>query len=423
MLALALTIASLGFGPLVAAGPPEVTPAGDDVVGLAARGPELATRFECNRCHVGHDLAPVAPDKACVGCHIAIEAGTFDAPKDVLARWQDNLVDLTVAPSLDGASRFRRDWLERFLLSPHAHDVRPLMTAQMPRLALSPGDARALAAWLAGPEPTTPPDGLWTAGARAGRRLAETKGCGTCHQMSGLAGGLVASPVPVPIAKDALASAMLLAPDLRLARERLRPQGLVRWLVRPSAVKPGTAMPDLPLTRLEAEDLAAFLLEAPLAPPAPRPIPARLPLLTRRVEFAEVKARVFRRTCWHCHSEPDLALGDGGPGNTGGFGFPGRALSLVDATTIVNGSIGDDGRRRSIFKAFGPIAGPVPAAADGRPAVDAETSRLMVSILARQVEEAGGEVPGVRGMPLGLPSLTPEDVQLVESWLAQGRPE
>jgi hypothetical protein len=28
----------------------------------------------------------------------------------------------------------------------------------------------------------------------------------------------------------------------------------------------------------------------------------------------------------------------------------------------------------------------------------------------------------MRGMPLGYPSLTPEEIQLVESWVAQGRP-
>jgi hypothetical protein len=28
----------------------------------------------------------------------------------------------------------------------------------------------------------------------------------------------------------------------------------------------------------------------------------------------------------------------------------------------------------------------------------------------------------VRGMPLGLPPLEPEQIQLVESWIAQGRP-
>jgi hypothetical protein len=38
------------------------------------------------------------------------------------------------------------------------------------------------------------------------------------------------------------------------------------------------------------------------------------------------------------------------------------------------------------------------------------------------MEERGQRHALVRGMPLGLPALTPEQVQLVESWIAQGRP-
>jgi hypothetical protein len=41
---------------------------------------------------------------------------------------------------------------------------------------------------------------------------------------------------------------------------------------------------------------------------------------------------------------------------------------------------------------------------------------------ARQLEEAGQPDPNLRGMPLGFPALTPEELQLVESWLEQGRP-
>ena len=47
----------------------------------------------------------------------------------------------------------------------------------------------------------------------------------------------------------------------------------------------------------------------------------------------------------------------------------------------------------------------------------------MVSVMqARREEELGQPVEGVRGMPLGLPSMSPEDIQLVESWVSQGRP-
>ncbi len=41
-------------------------------------------------------------------------------------------------------------------------------------------------------------------------------------------------------------------------------------------------------------------------------------------------------------------------------------------------------------------------------------------LLLRQREDASQTIEGTRGMPLGLPSLTPEDVQLVETWIAQG---
>ena len=44
-------------------------------------------------------------------------------------------------------------------------------------------------------------------------------------------------------------------------------------------------------------------------------------------------------------------------------------------------------------------------------------------IEARHAEEAGRPDPAVRGMPLGLPPIPLEDIQLVESWIAQGRPQ
>ena len=63
----------------------------------------------------------------------------------------------------------------------------------------------------------------------------------------------------------------------------------------------------------------------------------------------------------------------------------------------------DTGERRSIFEPM----------ADG-------TTRLVAALVARWAEEAGKEDPAIRGMPLGMPSLSPEDVQLVETWIAQG---
>ena len=51
------------------------------------------------------------------------------------------------------------------------------------------------------------------------------------------------------------------------------------------------------------------------------------------------------------------------------------------------------------------------------------TPRLVAALLARQKEEAGQIDPEIRGMPLGLPALSAEQIQVVESWIAQGRPQ
>jgi hypothetical protein len=48
--------------------------------------------------------------------------------------------------------------------------------------------------------------------------------------------------------------------------------------------------------------------------------------------------------------------------------------------------------------------------------------RLVAALVARQREDAGQVSDDVRGMPLGLPPLTAEQIQLVESWVEQGRP-
>jgi hypothetical protein len=131
----------------------------------------------------------------------------------------------------------------------------------------------------------------------------------------------------------------------------------------------------------------------------------RLPPLDRKVTYDEVSTKVFRRTCWHCHGEPDYAAGDGGPGNTGGFGFKPRGINFVDYGSVQAGRVDDQGERHSLFE----------KTADGTP-------RLLGALLARRDEEAGRPRADLRGMPLGYPSLSPEDVQLVESWIAQGRP-
>ncbi len=373
----------------------------EDAEATLAHGAALVERFECARCHVSERLAAPAREQHCVGCHQDILAGRYDAPPDVLADWRRHIVNLRHAPSLDAtARRFRRDWLARFLVAPH--DLRPALPASMPRLPLRPAQARAIAAWLVptedlGPAPAGDPT--------RGRVLLDTKGCGTCHRMTGAEPPLKPSPLPVTVPAEAMVAGMALAPDLRHTRARFQPAALVPWLLDPVAVKPDTTMPKVPLTEAEARDIAAYLLHAPLAPAPVAALPSRLPPLSRRVTWDEVAARVFRDTCWHCHGEPDPVRGDGGPGNTGGFGYAGRRLVLSDYTAVASGSVDDAGHRRSLFTRL----------PDGTP-------RLVAHLMARHAEVAGRPVHGVLGMPLGLPPLSLEDIQLVETWITQGRP-
>jgi cytochrome c2 len=375
---------------------------GAEIPGDPERGRQLVVQFECSRCHEGTGVPAATQIKHCVRCHQDILAGHFAAPAAMMTRWQDHLADLREVPSLAAlGQRYRRDWIAQFLLAPH--DLRPRLTATMPRLALDPAQARDLAAYLTRDRTEPPPVSLDGASAAKGRDLYDAKGCASCHDFGGSG---VAGVGPLAAGDRETRSAVSLAPDLRVTRDRFRPAELVRWLLDPKAVKADTAMPLVPLTQDEARDLAAFLLTAPLAEPPAREIPARLPILSRRVSYGEVYDRVLRSTCRHCHSEPDFALGEGGPGNTGGFGFPPRGLNLGSYQGVAAGMLDDHGERTSVFAPM----------ADGTP-------RLVAVLLARQAEEAGRSDPALRGMPMALPALSPEEIQLVETWIAEGRPQ
>ena len=362
-------------------------------------------QFECARCHTVASVEPPSRDRQCVGCHHDINAGTVAATPAQKTRWQSKVAELGDVPSLTATGgRFQRAWVKSFLLRPH--DLRPGLVPTMPRLALSEQQATDLATYLSPLDDAQADDSatvLAGAAPARGRELVDSKGCGLCHRMTGVA-PLHPGLLPTGVTVADMARAVRLAPDLRFARERWRASSLVRWLLDPARVKPDTPMPTLGLTADEARDVAAYLVTTPLGPEESRPVPARLPVLERRVTYDEVATRVFRKTCWHCHGEPDFERGDGGPGNSGGFGFRGRGLNLSDYASTFAGFLDDDRRRTSIFA----------------PSKDG-TAYVIAAMVARQREEAG-EAPAMRGMPLGLPALPAEDVQLVETWMAEGRP-
>ncbi len=369
-------------------------PSSDDV---RAAGKGLVATYECNRCHDGTGLDAVPQSKNCVGCHLDIVEGRFQAPAAALAGWKPHVTDLRYAPSLSAAGILvKPEWIERYLLAPH--DLRPYLQPSMPRLDLDESAAKAIAAYF-GSRGTATGRAPVTGDIGRGRALFTAKTCVTCHQFSG-----AGTPEPSALSSATATRDRLLAPDLRFARTRLVAPRVPAYIRDPLSVKPDAAMPKLAMSEQEASDLAAFVLEAPLMPVPERPKPTRLPVLDRAVGYDEVAEKVLHKICWHCHSQPDFARGDGGPGNTGGFGFKPRLLDLASYESLSAGYLDKKGERTSLFSP-GPSGEPV----------------LLEVLLARQKEERGGAA-SVRGMPLGMPSLSVESIQLVESWIAQGHP-
>jgi mono/diheme cytochrome c family protein len=379
----------------------------NESAGDPAKGKELVGTFQCNRCHegTGHPSAP--QNKHCVQCHKDIMEDRFSGGTAAsMARWKPRVKEYADAPSLEATGRrFSRPWVESYLLAPT--DLRPHLHQYMPRLDISKEQARDIAAYLVPDvDPATPATAPATVIEKAdlgkGRQLLETKGCGACHAMTGVA----AVPSSNPPAMDAkeFDRSHKLAPDLRFSRDRMSAAKMIAWLKDPKAVKADSAMPKIALTDAEVVDLAGYLLTVELAAPAPPRKIERLPVLTRKVTFKEVDEKVFHRTCWHCHSEPDYAIGDGGPGNSGGLGFRPRGLNLSDYNGIAAGFVDDKGERASVF------------AKD-----DKGVSRLVLALVNRHEEVNGNDGP-VRGMPLGYDPLPLEEIQLIESWIAQGRP-
>lgn len=389
----ALLVATLGAGAALAyaiASEPPAPPPRPTFTGDAA----VVERFQCYRCHDAVDhLVPATREQSCVTCHQSIMAGGFDDTfaADDVARWQSHLENLLLVPSLDGLSqRVTAEWLRSFLQAPH--DLRPHLPATMPRMRIRDEDADAIVRHF-GVAPAPASDEAPRGDPERGRARYLALGCDACHVYSGASCSGTSCDGPTAVDADAVR----LAPDLAHARERMTRAMVIAWIESPASIHRGTRMPTLATSLEDRVDLAAFLLDAPLgAPPASPPLD-RLPLLSRPVRHAEVDEAVFHRTCRHCHADPIPVGGDGGPGNTGGFGFAGRGFDLSSYEAI-------DASRAELL------------------APDESGEPLLVAALLRRHAEVRGVLDARRGMPLALPPISPETLQLVESWVAQGAP-
>jgi cytochrome c2 len=388
------------------------TAADEPLAGDAKRGEALVARFECVRCHDGTGQPAPFIDHQCKGCHERVLAGTLPFPKERLDGWRASLRHYVTTPDLAQAGRtLRPSWIASFLREPTK--VRPHMEEWMPRLDIAEKDAADIAVYLTAstPTPSAEDNALALGGgdAERGKELAGSRGCLTCHEFTGAARPDGAATIPA-LSQQQLGAQIVRAPDLRFVRDRFRPEVLVKWIVDPSSVKKGALMPTLGVSEQEAKDLAAYLLKTKLAalPAAKAPL-ERLPLLDRKVTYDEVANKVFKTSCIHCHADPDPKGGDPGPGSAGGLGFAPRGVRFTSYAGLQLGYIAKGGSRHSLLTK--------------EPSLEKwGGSRLVAALVARHEETSGRPLNEVRGMPLGLPALSAEDIQLVESWVAQGAP-
>src|SRR6185295_19205414 len=91
----------------------------------------------------------------------------------------------------------------------------------------------------------TPPSSM-----ARGRSYIEQWGCGSCHTIPGIrsAAGVVAPPL------TAFARRSFIGGEVANT-----PENLVRWLMDPQAIEPGTAMPNLGVSDPVARDMATYL--------------------------------------------------------------------------------------------------------------------------------------------------------------------
>ena len=160
----------------------------------------------------------------CVGCHEIEDDG---------GDYRDLVADPSLAPPLltpEGA-KVKPEWLYAFLREPIT--IRPWLDARMPTFGLDDAHWNDVIDYFAAISQTVGhfrthdviADSTITDG---GEELFNLLRCQQCH---------VLDTIPEDQPTDNL------APDLRMASERLQPDWILDWLLEPLAIQPGTRMP------------------------------------------------------------------------------------------------------------------------------------------------------------------------------------
>ena len=186
-----------------------------------------------------HEGLRLIQERNCRGCHV-IEGlgGSITSVLKKIVMKEGYTAEEAAAfspPLLDGeGEKVQPDWLFRFVKEPT--EIRPWLKVRMPTFHLSDEDALTIEQYFTHASKQEFPyryldkEPLRGSTLRAARLLVSTDyfACFSCHQQG-------AKKPEGPITDW--------APDLALAKDRLRPEWIPRWLRNPSLIQPGTKMP------------------------------------------------------------------------------------------------------------------------------------------------------------------------------------
>ncbi len=192
--------------------------------------PELVRSSPHAKYHPGGEPGRLMEDLRCQSCHAINGNGGDMAP------------DLT-----NEGSAVNRAWLLDFMKNPNT--LRPALVRRMPKFNLSDAEIKSLSDYMLSAYQASGFDSqaldlstLNSEAAARGKELFYTKyACQSCH------------------IADYKKDKGYVGPALAGVGDRLTPVWTYRWLKNPTAILPGTSMPNFSLPDHEARDLTAFL--------------------------------------------------------------------------------------------------------------------------------------------------------------------
>ncbi|HWP58052.1 MAG TPA: c-type cytochrome [Candidatus Acidoferrales bacterium] len=164
----------------------------------------------------------------CIGCHEIEHRGGF------IRKYYERTPELAPPPLNGEGEKVQSNWLFSFIKEPTP--IRPWLQLRMPTFGLTDAEANQLVAYFNGlakveipyahfNERAVPPENLEAARVLFSKEYFD---CLSCHQQGD---------------KKPEGPQEGWAPDLTLARNRLNPNWIVKWLQDPQKVQPGTKMP------------------------------------------------------------------------------------------------------------------------------------------------------------------------------------